>query len=199
MFCRLFLSAGVTGRRSLGVDLVHSLSIAQFIMVEKGQQRRAHIFLFHLPFQFFHLYPHSILPPFLDLLTTYSPHNHLRSISKYKTPDMATEEKPTVLIVGAGLGGLMLGVLLERIGFPYIIVTGKSKKRRLGLDSTFAVTPRRNTLGSPLIPLVVMGNLNSPRTFASRKSEAGDPAAKNRSAIFSISARRSPVGRKRIH
>ncbi|KAG0375086.1 hypothetical protein BGX24_009566 [Mortierella sp. AD032] len=32
---------------------------------------------------------------------------------------MSTSEKPTVLIVGAGLGGLMLGILLERSGVPY--------------------------------------------------------------------------------
>jgi hypothetical protein len=70
--------------------------------------------------------------------------------------------------------------------------TGKSKKRRLGRDSTFAETPRRSTLGSPLIPVVVIGNAFSPRTYASRKSEAGDPVAKNRSAIFLMSALRSP-------
>jgi len=42
---------------------------------------------------------------------------------------------------------------------------------------------------------LLLGVFFSPRTYASRKSEAGDPVAKNRSAIFLISARRSPVER----
>ncbi|KAF9136765.1 hypothetical protein BG015_003027 [Linnemannia schmuckeri] len=34
---------------------------------------------------------------------------------------MATNDKPTILIVGAGLGGLMMGALLEKSGVPYTI------------------------------------------------------------------------------
>ncbi|KAF8947875.1 hypothetical protein BGZ47_007543 [Haplosporangium gracile] len=34
---------------------------------------------------------------------------------------MVTNDKPTVLIVGAGLGGLMMGALLEKSGVPYTI------------------------------------------------------------------------------
>lgn len=74
--------------------------------------------------------------------------------------------------------------------------TDKSK-RRLGLDSTFFETPRCRTLGSPLILVDVIGSLNYPCTYASRKSEAGDPAAKNRLLIFLMSTLRSSVERKR--
>ena len=34
---------------------------------------------------------------------------------------MSNDEKPVVLVVGAGLGGLMLGALLEKSGVPYAI------------------------------------------------------------------------------
>ncbi|KAG0210504.1 hypothetical protein BGX33_004857 [Mortierella sp. NVP41] len=44
----------------------------------------------------------------------------------------STQEKPTVLIVGAGLGGLMLGVLLERIGVPYTIFERTATIKTLG-------------------------------------------------------------------
>ncbi|KAG0247439.1 hypothetical protein BG011_001472, partial [Mortierella polycephala] len=37
-----------------------------------------------------------------------------------------------VLIVGAGLGGLMMGILLERIGIPYTILERATKVRPLG-------------------------------------------------------------------
>jgi hypothetical protein len=49
MFCRLFLSAGVTGRRSFGVDLMHSLSVAQFIMVEVPEDDPGSVFQFLFP------------------------------------------------------------------------------------------------------------------------------------------------------
>jgi hypothetical protein len=54
-------------------------------------------------------------------------------------------------------------------------------------------------LGSPLTPVVVTGNAFFPFTYASKKSEAGDPVAKNWSAIFLTSARRSPFDRQIIH
>lgn len=43
--------------------------------------------------------------------------------------------KPTVLIVGAGLGGLMLGALLEKIDIPYIIFERTSLIRPLGMSN----------------------------------------------------------------
>ncbi|KAG0368291.1 hypothetical protein BGX24_002880 [Mortierella sp. AD032] len=41
-------------------------------------------------------------------------------------------EKPTVIIVGAGLGGLMLGALLEKSGVPYIIFERATTVKPLG-------------------------------------------------------------------
>ncbi|KAF9129088.1 hypothetical protein BGW39_004487, partial [Mortierella sp. 14UC] len=43
-----------------------------------------------------------------------------------------TQGRPTVLIVGAGLGGLMLGALLERIHVPYLIFERTSVIKPLG-------------------------------------------------------------------
>lgn len=48
------------------------------------------------------------------------------------TTTTTTEGKPTVLIVGAGLGGLMLGALLERIDIPYVIFERTSSIKSLG-------------------------------------------------------------------
>lgn len=46
---------------------------------------------------------------------------------------MSTSDKPTVLIVGAGLGGLMLGALLEQSGVPYTIFERSSSLKPLGI------------------------------------------------------------------
>jgi len=35
---------------------------------------------------------------------------------------MTTSDKPKVIIVGAGLGGVVLGALLEKSNIPYVIV-----------------------------------------------------------------------------
>jgi hypothetical protein len=64
-------------------------------------------------------------------------------------------------------------------------------------ESWLSTTPRRRTLGSPLIPVVVSGSTTSPRTYVSRKVEAEDSVAKHRSTIFLISARRSPSCKKK--
>lgn len=47
--------------------------------------------------------------------------------------------KPEVLIAGAGLGGLLMGILLERIGIPYHIFERASKVKPLG---TLSFIPR---------------------------------------------------------
>ncbi|KAF9537785.1 hypothetical protein EC957_007672 [Mortierella hygrophila] len=43
-----------------------------------------------------------------------------------------TTDKPTILIVGAGLGGLMLGALLEKSNVPYLIFERASAVKPLG-------------------------------------------------------------------
>ncbi|KAG0257906.1 hypothetical protein BG011_003676 [Mortierella polycephala] len=49
------------------------------------------------------------------------------------------ESKPVVLIVGAGLGGLLLGALLERIDIPYFIFERASKVKPLGSAMSLGV------------------------------------------------------------
>lgn len=46
---------------------------------------------------------------------------------------MSTTSKPRVLIVGGGLGGLMLGGLLERSGVPYVIFERVAKAKPVGM------------------------------------------------------------------
>ncbi|KAF9139862.1 hypothetical protein BG015_001878 [Linnemannia schmuckeri] len=52
---------------------------------------------------------------------------------------MSAESKPTILIVGAGLGGVMLGALLEKADIPYLIVERATTVKPLG--SALAVGP----------------------------------------------------------
>jgi len=54
---------------------------------------------------------------------------------------MATTEKPTVIIVGAGLGGLMLGALLEKSDVPYAIFERAAAVKPLGMHNTCTTTP----------------------------------------------------------
>lgn len=49
-----------------------------------------------------------------------------------ETTEVDTNPKPTVIIVGAGLGGLLLGALLERVDIPYIILERASSFKPLG-------------------------------------------------------------------
>ena len=48
------------------------------------------------------------------------------------TEPVDTNPKPQVLIVGAGLGGLLLGALLERADIPYVILERASSIKPLG-------------------------------------------------------------------
>jgi 2-polyprenyl-6-methoxyphenol hydroxylase-like FAD-dependent oxidoreductase len=48
-------------------------------------------------------------------------------------PPVASDGKtPHVIIVGAGLAGLLLGILLDKQGIPYQIFERSSKLKRLG-------------------------------------------------------------------
>ncbi|KAF9272492.1 hypothetical protein BGZ88_004724, partial [Linnemannia elongata] len=49
---------------------------------------------------------------------------------------MSTNEKPTILIVGAGLGGLFLGALLEKANIPYSIFERATVVKPLGSAMT---------------------------------------------------------------
>ncbi|KAG0068525.1 hypothetical protein BGZ89_004575 [Linnemannia elongata] len=53
------------------------------------------------------------------------------------TTPAATSDKPTVLIVGAGLGGLMLGALLEKSNVPYAIFERSTTLKPLGIYEEF--------------------------------------------------------------
>ena len=83
--------------------------------------------------------PFLIPPPFLILLSSFSstlihPHPHSQYI-------MSTDsDKPHVLIVGGGLGGLMLGALLEKAAMPYIIFERAITVKPLGTPP-FSLTP----------------------------------------------------------
>lgn len=60
------------------------------------------------------------------------------STAKPKAPlteeDIANMEKPKVLIVGAGIGGLMLGNILEKGGIPYHIYERNKEVKPLGKE-----------------------------------------------------------------
>ncbi|KAG9322627.1 hypothetical protein KVV02_002330 [Mortierella alpina] len=46
---------------------------------------------------------------------------------------MSTHEPPKVMIVGAGMGGLMLANFLERQSVPYVIYEWASQLKALGM------------------------------------------------------------------
>jgi 2-polyprenyl-6-methoxyphenol hydroxylase-like FAD-dependent oxidoreductase len=55
--------------------------------------------------------------------------------------EVDTNPKPTVIIVGAGLGGLLLGALLERVDIPYIILERASSFKPLGRFPSTSPSP----------------------------------------------------------
>lgn len=61
-------------------------------------------------------------------------HSHANTMASatMTTTTTTTTEKPKVVIVGAGLGGLILGVLLERCDIPYTIVEKATVVKPLG-------------------------------------------------------------------
>jgi phytoene dehydrogenase-like protein len=50
--------------------------------------------------------------------------------------DTKQRQEPMVMIIGAGIGGLMLGALLERANIPYHIYERADKIRPLGKKNT---------------------------------------------------------------
>ncbi|KAF9897245.1 hypothetical protein BX616_005929, partial [Lobosporangium transversale] len=52
----------------------------------------------------------------------------------------SSERIPGVIIVGAGIGGLLLGTLLERLGYPYHIFERATELRSLGSAMTLSAT-----------------------------------------------------------
>lgn len=50
---------------------------------------------------------------------------------------MNAEKKPTVMIVGAGLGGLLLGTLLQKAGISFNIFERSPTVKELGIPSAF--------------------------------------------------------------
>lgn len=50
-----------------------------------------------------------------------------------------TQEKPTVLIVGAGLGGVTLGLILEAAGVPFSIFEKASSVKPLGMGRNSSI------------------------------------------------------------
>ncbi|KAF9536554.1 hypothetical protein EC957_010484, partial [Mortierella hygrophila] len=64
---------------------------------------------------------------------------------------MPTCDKPTVLIVGAGLGGLFLGALLEKANVPYAIFERTAVAKPLGTlgrKNNGSPTPCTHTCGA---------------------------------------------------
>lgn len=70
----------------------------------------------------------------MSALTANKSHNTLPTVGFKGSdlPPLVTDDPPRVLIAGAGLGGLFLGILLERAGIPYEIFERSSEIRPLG-------------------------------------------------------------------
>lgn len=79
--------------------------------------------------------------------------------------------KPEVIIVGAGLGGLLLAQLLEQINVPYHIYERSAEVKPLGMGSTIHLHPGTRTTGKQnfknAIPLHIALCLPSSRSIGS--------------------------------
>ncbi|KAG0293579.1 hypothetical protein BGZ96_002624 [Linnemannia gamsii] len=92
------------------------------------------------------------------------------------TINVDTNPKPTVIIVGAGLGGLLLGALLERVDIPYIILERASSFKPLGSAMS---------LGGQILPVFAQlgiaekyQTMAKPYTFSRGISETGESLLK---------------------
>jgi hypothetical protein len=54
-------------------------------------------------------------------------------------PPLVTDKPPHVLIAGAGLAGLFLGILLEEAGIPYAIFERSAEIKPLGNQLLYAI------------------------------------------------------------
>jgi hypothetical protein len=80
-----------------------------------------------IPFRSFHFISFDPIPPL----------PHLAHLSPYMS---SSSDKPTILIVGAGLGGLMLGALLEKSGVPYQIFERAAAVKPLGTSCCIGIS-----------------------------------------------------------
>lgn len=119
---------------------------------EDGGNKKVRGHLFETTFLLSSLSPHhfSLLP---HSPSTYFRFPHLLSATEKKNNIMATrtsgqqQSQPKVLIVGAGLGGVMLGILLEKADIPYTIVERSTTVKPLGECSTvlsYTTSSRKN-------------------------------------------------------
>ncbi|KAF8947914.1 hypothetical protein BGZ47_007310 [Haplosporangium gracile] len=88
------------------------------------------------------------------------------------TTEVDSNPKPTVIIVGAGLGGLLLGALLERVDIPYLILERASSFKPLGSAMS---------LGGQVLPVFAQLGIAEkyqamakPYTFSRGISETGE-------------------------
>ncbi|KAG0079568.1 hypothetical protein BGZ90_002256 [Linnemannia elongata] len=86
--------------------------------------------------------------------------------------EVDTNPKPTVIIVGAGLGGLMLAALLERVDIPYLILERANSFKPLGSAMS---------LGGQVLPVFTQLGIAEkyqamakPYTFSRGISETGE-------------------------
>ncbi|KAF9132876.1 hypothetical protein BGX30_012498 [Mortierella sp. GBA39] len=92
------------------------------------------------------------------------------------TTEVDTNPKPTVIIVGAGLGGLMLAALLERVDIPYLIIERATSFKPLGSAMSLGgqVLPVFNQLGIAEKYRAIA----KPYTFSRGISETGESLLK---------------------
>jgi pyruvate/2-oxoglutarate dehydrogenase complex dihydrolipoamide dehydrogenase (E3) component len=75
--------------------------------------------------------------------TTHSSSTASGTTSASDLPPLVTERPPRVLIAGGGLGGLFLGILLEKAGIPYEIFERSPEIKPLGMSQIVLVPSLR--------------------------------------------------------
>lgn len=90
-----------------------------------------------------------IAPSLSTSLPLYFSLNHILLFTMAQCPVHGHNDVPGVLIVGGGLGGLLLGILLESIKVPYHIFERTTQVRPLGM--CFRDTPNPFLLRVPQV------------------------------------------------